>query len=165
VNAWPTFETALDALGRPALVLFDFAGDIKPGATRTVRANVALNAQLTLPAAFPIVTRTHDDFWEHAVPGAFTEDQVEYDFRPTGKCDGGYATAQVTVRRIGDHHDEPSGAYFSNGQGGHLTMPFTSYREPYSEGEARVYLDDPKKCPTITAISGRVPGWHYVVLP
>lgn len=161
----PRFDGALDVAGRGVTVFFDPVDDLEPGEVRKVRATVALDAQLTMPAAFPVVLRTADDFWVHPVPAAFTEDRVEYDFRPTGTCDGSSATAAVTVRRLTTERHEPSSAWLSSGERTSLSMPFGADHEPWTRGEARAWSADPKKCPTITAVSGRVPGWQYVVLP
>ncbi|MFT3708436.1 MAG: hypothetical protein QM817_12355 [Archangium sp.] len=162
----PSFDDALDAQGRETRVLWDFAGVVKPGATRTVRATVALNPTLTQAATFPIAMRMNDDEWSHRVPAVFIEDLVEYDIKPTGKCERGYATATVTARKLGDPKSEPDAALLSNGEGGHFSMPFGAWGQPFVQGEAQVYVgDDVKTCPVITEVFGHVPGWRYVVLP
>lgn len=161
----PHFDDGLDALGRPVELLVDFSDRIAPGKTRVLRLTVSLDFRHERPATFPVVLRSRDDFWSHPVPGTFTEDQVEYDFQPTGTCDGDYATAQIRAHKLGDPRKEPDVAWLSNGDDSHLVMPFPSWGKPWVDGEARAYAGGGKTCPHITAISGRLTDWHSVLLP
>lgn len=145
----------LDANGEG--VHFDFDGFPNPlpaGATKTFRASVRRLRDDGAPT-FPVVLRTHDDFWFEPVPGSFQLGTSRYTFGEQ-RCVKDAVQLVFRAQHDGAHRVEPDFGVLADGSKPHLWLPLFS-----NERDASVRTT---KCQPVLAVGGRAPP-AFILLP
>ncbi len=141
--SFPRIEEAFDADGRHVWVT-DLNGDgIAAGETRVVKFSLSATEFASRGPAYPIVMRTRKDTWVHRVPGAFTEDHIEYRFTSAARCENGKVLMRVTMRCLGTNDSTIDSLHVPWCRGNSVI-----------EDDAWSWGDSSKPCPSIDSVSG-----------
>lgn len=145
----------LDANGEGVHFVFDgFPRPLPAGATKTFRASVR-RLRDDGPPTFPVVLRTHDDFWFARVPGTVQLGGSRYTFGAQ-RCGQDSVQLEFSAQHDGAHRVEPDLGVLADGSTAHLRLPMFS-----SERDASVWTT---KCQPVLAVGGRAPT-ALVLLP
>lgn len=140
---FPRIDDAFDADGRTVWVSDSSRGDINPGETRVVKLSLSPSDVAQRGPVFPVVMRTRKDTWVHRVPGAFTEDHIEYRFTSPARCENGKVSMHVTMRCLAGSDPTVDSLHLPWCRGNSVI-----------EGDAWAWSDSSAPCPGIESVTG-----------
>jgi hypothetical protein len=150
---FPQIDEALDANGRRVWVSDSTTGDIGAGETRVVKLSLSPSEFSDRGPTFPIVMRVQKDTWVHRVPGAFTEDGIEYRFTSAARCENGKALLHVTMRCLSGHNSTIDS----------LHLPWCMGNS-FIDDDAWAWGDSSKPCPAIESVTGASTAPTYILI-